>query len=1296
MAQVGRISGPLLFANLERNGIDLAFRNTLDETQLLYLEVNNGFVGINKDSPGYQLDIAGTTKTTNLIAETSAEIADFTMDSSSINNLTGDINLSSPSIINLSNFETDNIHISDNVISSYRTNSNIDLATNGTGTVELLTSLNVYGDIHSTKDITFDGNITLGDATSDTVSFNSAIESNVVSTDDLNFDLGSPTKKWNELYTNLANVSNTITGNVSLSGIDSLTLRQGNMIYVAENGDDTNVGDHPNGPFKTLKRALDFADASTSGPVTIYIYAGGYEEELPLVVPSNVNVIGEDYRNTFIRPTSADQSKDIFHLNGESTVQNLTITDFYYDSGNDTGYAFRFAPNTVVTTRSPYVQNVTVITKGTTTSASDPRGFASGDAGKGALVDGADVLSASEEAAMLFHSVTFITPGVDALTMTNGVRVEWLNSFSYFANRGLYAVDGVTGHLSTDGSTVKYGAELRSIGSANVYGNYGAVSDGADCLMYLIQHNMAYIGVGKFVDNDPSRVIQSQEISELNSGRIYYQTVDHFGNFRVGDNFEINQETGETNLVLTEADIDSLNGMTVTTNGSTTYIDGNRVETGNIRFRDNTISSLSGDINVTSASSRINLQNDTNISENLSISGNLSFDGSLITVGNESTDTVTFNTDFTQDVIPDVSGAYNLGSLTKTWQNVYLSKANINDVEIQDNQIRSVSAGDLNLILNANGTGIVLVPSNNVIVSERIFVLQDTSLGSASMESLVNSGTSEILGNHSMGDLNTETLVVNQLAQFEEILIDDNYVTTTSSNADLELRASGTGQIRVPNSNVSITNNLTTRDISADTISVQESITSVELIASGNLNIRDNFIQTTLSNSDLELRANGTGIIKTNALVQIDNDLAVNGNLSFSADLSADDLLGVTDISSDQFYAERLHTDDQIEIWDNNIATVVSNSDLELRANGTGGVELEILKFNENVLSTGNDDSSDVDINLTADNISITSTVSLQIPVGTTIERIGNIGDIRFNTDTQIFEGLADAYVGFGGVYSEDRLTSLTVDPFANVIRMIVDGDDNPVDSTKLRIEIDHSAVFAQRIEVDDVSIDANTIRTNVSNSNLELQAGGTGEFVVDDISFKDNTIKNNTASKGILTFSNTGLGKVKFDGTNGVVVPSGQIHEQPIYSDRFLVTNIISVGTTTVIELNSAHGLDTGDSVFISQVESSTDDALENLNTDDSSSPGNHGVVSAPSATRLELAVDTTGAIIGNYVSGTGYLVGRLSHEPPVGDTRWNTESVILETWDGEQYITSAGSFTAITPAEFDDLLLEYTLALG
>ena len=53
---IGRISGPLLKANLLRNGVDLAF-----ETNLLYLDVNNSRVGINNATPQYDLDVTGTT-----------------------------------------------------------------------------------------------------------------------------------------------------------------------------------------------------------------------------------------------------------------------------------------------------------------------------------------------------------------------------------------------------------------------------------------------------------------------------------------------------------------------------------------------------------------------------------------------------------------------------------------------------------------------------------------------------------------------------------------------------------------------------------------------------------------------------------------------------------------------------------------------------------------------------------------------------------------------------------------------------------------------------------------------------------------------------------------------------------------------------------------------------------------------------------------------------------------------------------------------------------------------------------
>ena len=148
------------------------------------------------------------------------------------------------------------------------------------------------------------------------------------------------------------------------------------------------------------------------------------------------------------------------------TVEDLTIKDFYYNSGSDTGYGFRFAPNFRVYLRSPYVRNVTVITKGTTTSNTDPRGFASGDAGRGALLDGSVANVDSREASMLFHSVTFITPGQTALKVTNGPRIEWLNCFTYFADKGIEIVDGSSG-LKGDGKTrIKYSGLSGSAPSA--------------------------------------------------------------------------------------------------------------------------------------------------------------------------------------------------------------------------------------------------------------------------------------------------------------------------------------------------------------------------------------------------------------------------------------------------------------------------------------------------------------------------------------------------------------------------------------------------------------------------------------------------------------------------------------------------------------------------------------------------------------------------------------------------------------------------------------------------------------
>ena len=288
--------------------------------------------------------------------------------------------------------------------------------------------------------------------------------------------------------------------------------------------------------------------------------------------------------------------------NGKAYTYNLLITE-------EDRYAFRFTPGGLVNTRSPYIRNVSVITKGSIISADDPRGFNAGNAGGGAYIDGSVLDSSSLEASMLFHSVTFITPGVDCITMTNGVRVEWLNSFTYFANRGLYATQGITGKVMPDTST-RYGAELRSIGSACVYGNYGAVADGANTLMYLVGHNFGYVGVGANTSNDNTLSVQSQETTQLNLGKIYYTSTNENGTFKVGDAFFVDFETGITSIDASAVNFSGVSNITIQNGLDVTYIDGSRVDTGNIRISGNTIDTLDGPLILSSVTELFNI--DTN------------------------------------------------------------------------------------------------------------------------------------------------------------------------------------------------------------------------------------------------------------------------------------------------------------------------------------------------------------------------------------------------------------------------------------------------------------------------------------------------------------------------------------------------------------------------------------------------------------------------------------------------------------------------------------------------------------
>lgn len=480
---VGRISGPLLKSNLLRDGVDLAF-----ETDLLYLDVNNGRVGVNTGTPDYDLDVNGTVRSTNAIVDTQTTIATFTVSGNTIASSNSTINLE-PGGANAVVYQgklqiNSNLQLTTNAISTTVTDDDLAFNTLGTGQVNINSNTFIDGNLHVTGNLQVDGNsagqITIGDADTDAVDFKADVASNIIPDNQSPlysplYDLGSTSKRWANVYTTDIQSTSITTAGITINGIN-LELPQGNIYYVATTGSNSNAGEHENNPVLTVKYALSLAGLGD----TVYIYPGVYTEIFPLTIPAGVAVKGAGLRAVTIQPTAGTVDKDAFLLNGETTVEDLTVTGFRYNGTNDTGYGFRFATGFTVSTRSPYIKNVTVLTRGSVTSPSDPYGFDQNDAGKGALIDGSVANILSKEASMLFHSVTFFTPNQETVVATNGVRIEWLNSFSYFADKGFYAYSSATGFAGAGLTRLRIDSKTGTWAVGNTITYYG--TDGTTVL----------------------------------------------------------------------------------------------------------------------------------------------------------------------------------------------------------------------------------------------------------------------------------------------------------------------------------------------------------------------------------------------------------------------------------------------------------------------------------------------------------------------------------------------------------------------------------------------------------------------------------------------------------------------------------------------------------------------------------------------------------------------------------------------------------------------------------------------
>ena len=355
--ELGRISGPLLADNLKRNGANLAFDN-----KVLFLDVNNKFIGVNTDAPTNDLTVNSALITSDLIVDTATNIANIEFTTNTIQNVVSSITISpnqasNPTIV-VTGLTTANLKFATDIISNTVTNSNINLTATGTGSILLNNNTTVTGNLHATGVITFDGNIIIGDDPSDTVTFTSTVNSNVLPSVTDTYTVGSNSLKWANLYTtNLkANVvapaltittfsptgANVFNGDVTIGATSTNTLSvlasfNGSIIPNVTNtynlGSTSKVWNYlytttlSNGNIQANGNVVSTVVTDTN----LQISANG----VGAVSVESLNIVGNTISNAWASSTTDTQRSIIFTPNGTGNTRVNATTSVMFPIGNN-------------------------------------------------------------------------------------------------------------------------------------------------------------------------------------------------------------------------------------------------------------------------------------------------------------------------------------------------------------------------------------------------------------------------------------------------------------------------------------------------------------------------------------------------------------------------------------------------------------------------------------------------------------------------------------------------------------------------------------------------------------------------------------------------------------------------------------------------------------------------------------------------------------------------------------------------------------------------------------------------
>lgn len=214
-----------------------------------------------------------------------------------------------------------------------------------------------------------------------------------------------------------------------------------NVYYVSKSGQDQNTGQTIAGAWATLEHAVANAPRGS----TIFLKTGDYTIQNPIVVPEDVAIIGDNLRNTIIRP--ANKTSDILYVSNGSYIHDLTFKDHEAPAA-----AIAFNPDNSAgpINASPYIQNCTSMTT----------------TGTGLRIDGSD---ANGTKSMVVDAYTQYNQGGIGIHILNQGYAQLVSVFTICCDVAILCETG--GFCSVTNSN-------------SSFGNYGLKADGVSNLLY--------------------------------------------------------------------------------------------------------------------------------------------------------------------------------------------------------------------------------------------------------------------------------------------------------------------------------------------------------------------------------------------------------------------------------------------------------------------------------------------------------------------------------------------------------------------------------------------------------------------------------------------------------------------------------------------------------------------------------------------------------------------------------------------------------------------------------------------